>query len=83
MEIPQSQLSIYKKRKIDDYIPETDMYELPTCLTEDVPQVSKEINYGSLFFRKDIIEGFNADITTISLLNNDEVSFDKKNLKNM
>jgi hypothetical protein len=69
MEIPQSQLSIYKKRKIDDYIPETDMYELPTCLTEDVPQESKEINYGSLFFRKDIIERFNADINTISIGN--------------
>jgi len=69
MEIPQSQLSIYKKRKMDDSIQETDMYELPTCLTEDIPQESKEINYGSLFFRKDIIERFNADINTISIGN--------------
>jgi len=81
MENPQSESSIHKKRKFDDYATETDTDidtetetdtydELPSCLTEDVPQESKEINYGSLFFRKDIIERFNDDIKITSLGSN-------------
>lgn len=82
MKNPQSELSMDKKRKIDDYVPETEAEteteteaeteaepydELAACLTEDFPQESKEINYGSFFFRKDIIERFDNDIKTLSL----------------
>lgn len=58
-----------KKRKLEDNtsVIESDINyaDLPACLTEDVPQSQKEINYGSYFFRKDIIDRFEYDIKSI------------------
>jgi len=71
MDILQSLIPIGdKKRKLDNYSPVTESSvnydEIPACLMEDVPQTSKEINYGSYFFRKDIINKFEFDVKSIS-----------------
>lgn len=73
MDISQSLIrKTDKKRKLDDYIhipaPEININydELPACLMEDVPQTPKEINYGSYFFRKDLIDKFEFDVKSIS-----------------
>jgi len=61
-----------KKRKYEEYVTD-DVDEskynydnLPACLTEDIPQTPREINYGSYFFRKDIMDNFNIGIKTLS-----------------
>lgn len=67
-----------KKRKLDNYVhipaPEININydEIPACLMEDVPLSTKQINYGSYFFRKDIINKFEFDVKsigTVTLLN--------------